>query len=689
MNDRTAQRFLWLILLFSTALRVLYVLEIRDTDLFRIPFLDCLHYKLWATDLLHGDWGVGEAYWMGPLYPHLLALLYLVFGIDSIAPQLLQLLLSVMNIWLVFVLARRLATPGVAVLAALLFALYGPAVFYAGLLLMSAHLTTLLLLSVLQSVRCLERLTAGRVFVLGLLVGVAALARGNALLLLVTLPFLLATVASPRHRQPRRLLPRLGHLLWLGLLLWLGAAAAVLPITLRNLVVGRDLVLLTTNGGMNLFLGQRADLQGIFGRLDPDMVVQFDPSGELTLEREFGRDLKGSEVSHIFTRRALQVVAARPWETLRLYLVKSYRFWNGYEIPQLASFDYWRQKTVSLRLLWVPFTFIAAAGLAGLIMLPGRLRRVLGVFVGTYFASMLPFFMTSRYRQPIVPLLAIAAAAVLIAAWQGVARRAADGRWWGPRLRMGAWQLALVLVLVVAFLPQWATFDRAQAQWAIQMNRAGRLVRDGEKEAALAAIGMADAAYPDYAVTYLKLGDLHTKLQEDEQALAAFRQAEKLAPGEGIMPYRLGRTLHRLGRLDEAAVAFQRCIALDPVWPRGWFGLAMVQRERGDLQGAIEAMAQAVAVQPGAVHYRNNLASLYAENGQPVRAQETLQQLIADFPTYVKGYINLALVTYNLGQLQKASQLLDRAEAVPDQEPAEERAIQGIRQMIAAGPPLR
>ncbi len=80
-------------------------------------------------------------------------------------------------------------------------------------------------------------------------------------------------------------------------------------------------------------------------------------------------------------------------------------------------------------------------------------------------------------------------------------------------------------------------------------------------------------------------------------------------------------------------------------------------------------MQQAVAVKPGAVHYRNKLASLYAENGQPVRAQETLQQLIADFLTYVKGYINLALVTYNLGKL--------------------ERAIQGIRQMIAAGPPLR
>ena len=646
--------------------------------MFRVPFLDCLHYKLWAQDLLRGYWGQGEAYWMGPLYPHLLALLYLLFGSESVVPQVLQWLMSVANVGLVYLLARRLTNPAVAVLAALIYALYGPAAFYAGLLLMSAPLTTMYLLTALQTVRLIEQPTSKRVYVLGLLVGLTALFRGNVLLLLVTLPLLLLTATLPRKRW-----------LQLGLLLWLGTATVILPVTLRNIVVGRDLVLLTTNGGMNLYLGQRADLQGIFGLLDSDMVVQFDPSGELTLEREYGRDLKGSEVSRIYTQRAWRMAVSRPFATFKLYLVKLFRFWNGYEVPQIASYDFWRSQTLTLKLLFVPFTLLAAGGLAGFVLLRGRLRLVLGVFVGTYFFSMLPFFVTARYRQPIAPLLAIATAAVLVAAGQTLLQRTEMGWRRGPRWQVGLGQLVLVLALIMALLPQWAAFDRAEAQWGIHVNRAGRLARAGDKEGALAAIREADAVYPDYAVTFLKIGDIHTELEEDEEALEAYLKAEQLAPGECIMPYRLGRTYHRLGHLEEALAAFQRCIDLDPTWPRGYFGQAMVHRDRLDLEAAIAAMAKAVEVKPGAVHYRNNLASLYAENGQLEEARRTLTELVTDFETYVKGWINLALVDYNLGLLAEASQILDRAAAIPDKEPAEEEAIRGIRALIAAGPPLR
>jgi tetratricopeptide (TPR) repeat protein len=615
---------------------------------------------------------------MGPLYPHLLALIYLLFGSESFVPQILQWLLSVGNIGLVYLLARRLTTPTVGVLAALIFALYGAAEFYAGLLLMSAPLTTMYLLTAMQTVRLLEEPTRRGGYVLGVLVGLTALFRGNPLLLLVTLPLLLLTVNLPRRRW-----------LKLGLYLWLGTATVILPVTLRNIVVGRDLVLLTTNSGMNLYLGQRADLQGIFGLLDSDMVVQFDPSGELTLEREYGRDLKGSEVSRIYTQRAWRMALEQPLATFKLYLVKLFRFWNGYEVPQIASYDFWRSRTLALKLMFVPFTLLAASGLAGLVLLRGRLRLVLSVFVGTYFFSMLPFFVTARYRQPIAPLLALATAAVLIAAGQALAQRTENGWRRNPRWRIGLGQLALVLVLVVALLPRWAAFDRAEAQWGIHVNRAGRLVRAGDKAGALAAIREADAAYPDYAVTYLKIGDIHTELEEDEEALAAFLKAEQLAPGECIMPYRVGRTYHRLGLLEEALAAFERCIAIDPSWPRGYFGQAMVHRDRHDFEAAIAAMAEAVEVKPGAVHYRNNLASLYAENGQLEEARRTLTELVTAFENYTKGWINLALVNYNLGRLEEASRVLDRAAAIPHQEPAEEEAIRGIRAMIAAGPPRR
>jgi len=81
MSDRTTQRLLLLILLCSAVVRLLHYLEMRDADIFLVPFSDCQHYKSWAEDLLRGTWGRGDAYWMGPLYPHALAVIYLGSGL--------------------------------------------------------------------------------------------------------------------------------------------------------------------------------------------------------------------------------------------------------------------------------------------------------------------------------------------------------------------------------------------------------------------------------------------------------------------------------------------------------------------------------------------------------------------------------------------------------------------------------
>ncbi len=678
MNDQTARRLLWILLLVAAILRALYYLEIYQTDLFRVPFLDCLHYQLWAQAILRGDWGVGEPYWMGPLYPHYLALVYLFTGIESHAPQIVQLLLSVLNAALVFFLARRLASPGVALLAAALYAFYGPAVFYAGLLLMATLLTTLFLVTALQAVRCLERPRTGRAFVLGVLVVVTALARGNVLLLAPVLPVLFLTIGLPRRQTIR-----------LGLTVWLGAASILVPVTVRNVLVGQDFVILTSNGGLNLYLGQNTKYQGIFGPLVAGPVVRFDPNGEWTLENELGRDLKPSEVSRIFTQRALREVVAKPSETVKLYLLKAYRFWNGYEIPQLAAFDHWQGESRVLRLLGVPYTFLAAAGLLGIFLGCGRLRLVVGLFVGTYFLSMLPFFITARYRQPVVPLLAVAAASFLVRTTQTLLVRT-DGRWRRSLQWRQGWQrLLLLAILIVALLPAWADFDRKEALWGIHINRAARLVAAGDRQGALAALLDAEAALPGYAGTYLKKGDIHRELEEDELALAAYCAAERLMPEERIIPYDLGRTLHDLGRLQEALDAFDRCVAIDPTWPRGYFGKGMVYRDLSDFPAAIAEMQRAVAAEPGAVHYRNNLASLYAENGQLEQAQATLQEVVERFPDYVKGWINLALVSYNLGHLDIARQALDRAEAIRDKIPAEEETIRDVRTLITAGPSRR
>ncbi len=414
------------LLAVAAAVRLACWLALRDEPIFRVPQLDAATYDEWARALAHGDFGVGRPYWMAPLYPHLLALVYLVCGTGITAPQLLQLALNLLTVWLVWRLARRAADEPTALLAAALFAFYGPPVLYAHLLLLETVQTALLAIAALLAVRAAEAPTVRRLAGLGAVIAAAALARGNALLLLAAVPLLALPPLSGRRGR------------WRGAAaLWLGAALVIAPVTLRNIFVGRDFVLLTSNGGLNLFIGQQPAYRGLFGPTDPEegLTVSslIDPTGEHQLESQAGRELRPSEVSRRFTRRAFELVRGDPAGAAVRALLKGYRFWNGYEQPQLAAWDFWRGRAPVLRLLPVPFLLLAACGLPGLALLRPPARRVVTVFVLTWWASLLPFFATDRYRFAATPLLAVSAAACLAALVRGA--RTGRGRAGGAAAR--------------------------------------------------------------------------------------------------------------------------------------------------------------------------------------------------------------------------------------------------------------
>mgnify|MGYP000444026164 CR=1 FL=1 len=91
-----------------------------------------------------------------------------------------------------------------------------------------------------------------------------------------------------------------------------GAALLIAPVTVRNQVVGHDQVLLTSNGGVNLLIGQQAQYGGRFGPLSETPQFEFDPTGETLLEADLGRELRPSQVSRELTGRALARLAPRP-----------------------------------------------------------------------------------------------------------------------------------------------------------------------------------------------------------------------------------------------------------------------------------------------------------------------------------------------------------------------------------------
>jgi len=645
VDTRTRHHLLLSLLLFSAAVRMVFYFQLCGTDLGTVPLLDSKTYHDWAARLVAGDWGWNETYWMGPLYPHFLALIYLGFGVGGQEALLIQLGLSLLNVWLVFRFARDLLPDlserdgWVPLLATALFAFYGAPVFYAGNLLMVTLVTTLYLLTGLQTIRSVREPSPRNWLILGLAVGLTGLARGNVLLLLAGLPVLLWKDVPGTTSHWKNVAAMI-----------LGGMLMLAPVTLRNLIVADDFVLLTSNGGINLLIGQQHDYKGIFAPVMEEAQAEFDPSMEATLERELGRDLKGSEISRILTQRAWRQFRDNLGAMPLHYARKAYRFWNGYELPQILSYDYWKTQFSALWVLPVPFVLLSALGLLGFRFLPTTARWISFILIGVYFLSLLPFFPTSRYRQPIAPLLAVNAAVFVLAMVRDRANR-------------GIW-LSAATVLILALLPRWASLDQTAILWQVHLHESSRASKRGDLTKTLAKGRLAEEARPGLADTPFHLSVFLEELEAHDEALAALELAQARRPDNRLIPYRMGRNHEQMEQYNEALAAYERASFLDPDWAYPFLRGGLVMNRQGRKVRAMDLMEKAYERSPGNFKVRSNLASLYAENGKPDRAVAILHDLTRDYPLYVNGWFNLALASHQAGKTVEALAALDRARAL-------------------------
>jgi len=658
---QTPEAALALILIFSAVVRVVFFFQLAGTDLVTVPMLDSQDYHDWAVELVSGNPGWGQTYWMGPLYPHLLALVYLIFGTGGMAISALQLMLSVVNILLVFLLTKDLLPEKqslwIPVLAAGIYALYGAPVFYGGLILMATLITFLYLLVTRQAIKAWRLNTTTSWLTLGLLTGLAGLARGNVLLLLATVPFLIyKSNITPTTRFRKSLVFIMAGLLMLA------------PVTIRNLIVADDFVLLTSNGGVNLLIGQKVQNKGLFGPIMEENQSQYDASMEKPLEQEFGRDLKGSEVSRILTDRAVREFRDNLGAMPLHYLRKVYLFFSGYELPQIFSYDYWRVELPALRVLILPFTLLVALGLLGLRFLPDKNRLVLLLVMGTYFLSLLPFFPTSRYRMPLAPLLAVSAAFFLAGLWKLT---------WSRRQ---PWLVASLL-LIIALLPRWASLEKAEVDWQVHLHEASRASKRHDLKSTLAQARRAEEVRPGLADTPYHTALYLGELQAWPQAMAALRLAASRAPDSRLIPYRMGVFQDKQGQLDKALDSFQIAADLDPQWPLPWLKSGTTLRKAGRMREAITALETAYHLSPGNHQVRSNLASAYATEGKLKEANNLLEKLVVDYPNYINGWFNLALVELQLGQTENALAALDNATRLRYLTPAQRRQIDDLLQI--------
>ena len=607
----------------ALVLRLVYLGEIGGSPFYDAPVVDARTYADAARELAAGAWlGPDAPFWQPPLYPYFLGGVWSLTGVDWVAPRVLQALIGSLTCVLLWRLGCRTLSPSIGLAAALAAALWGPLLLFGGELLPAALAVALDLAALLLLLRAAEApapaARARGALLAGGAMGVAALCVAN---LLAFVP----VAAAWLWRRGAAAVPR-G---WLapGMVV-LGAALAVAPVTVRNIVVGHDLVLISSNAGVNAFIGNNPDFE---------RTVEIQPGPDwldlVSRPRREAGAVTPSEQSRWFLGRALDFAVTEPGAWLRLIARKAYRFVHGAEDGR--NLDLYQARTWSgllSALMWsrglaFPMGLAMPLALLGVFLgwRGGRFRcpeaHLLLWFLAVYGVTVIAFFPASRYRLPVVPVLLLLAA---LGAWELAAR-----------MRLGWRQAALPAAVLLAFGA---------------MCNIGAPVMDPEGGAR----------------TQHRLGFVYQQKGMEANALRHYRRALQLDPSIREARYNLGALYARQGRFDRAIREFEAFAARFPEDPQGLLALGDARLRAGLETAAVEAYEELLshpglaaaqargAVAAGPAQIQGRLAATKAQLGRLEEAATAYRTLLEMAPDSLNARLQLGLVLQKLGRLAES-----------------------------------
>lgn len=430
-----------LVLLFVAALsvRLFSAATFERTPYFRFTLIgldgpDQNAYYEWARALQKGTLigeklSSGQPFPFSPVYPALIAL---GFGIDTrsvVWTLYLQCLVSALLVVVFYRYGRALAGEIAGWTSAVLWACYGPSVFYDSCLIRDSLVTSLSFL--LAYVVYRNRMTGAGWrgwSMAGLLAGAAFVLREHPVVLLLPL----AVWCAPGTEGSRgRKLARIAVLIVPALL-------AVAPFTLYNTRVSGRLLPVSAQGAEAFWLGNTPG--------DPAAGHWPTPRAR-ALQAASGDGLWNT--ASVFARQAAQ----DPVAYARLYLRKIQLFLKDYEIPGNYSHEVYKRVVPVSALAPGRFSWVLALAAVGLVLSWRQGSRWYEVryFAAVFAVSALAIHIQSRYRFALVPYLILWAGCGAA----GLADLARQGRW---RAWAAGWALLLTVWLHAIMPPTMGLF---------------------------------------------------------------------------------------------------------------------------------------------------------------------------------------------------------------------------------------
>ncbi len=280
-------------------------------------------------------------------------------------------------------------------------------------------------------------------------------------------------------------------------------------------------------------------------------------------------------------------------------------------------------------LLWLGFGLIAPLGLLGAIISykKNKKSRIVTCFILSYSMGVILFFITARYRMPIVPWMILFSAALVV--------QLVDWARTNKLVHSGAVIGGVVLLYFLCWWNPYGFSKEADAQ------------------------------------TYFSLGNAYLKLDRFAQAREKYQMALESDPNYQQVHLNIGVSFYRQGNFEGAEGEYQRELSLHPESVMAMNNLGALELHQGNNEEASRWFRKALALKSYYNDARINLAESVFRQGYYLAQAEKFteaaflfQEAVDLAPSRSMYRYNLAVVMAATGHTNQALQQWETASAI-------------------------
>lgn len=688
---------LFLIILLALIIRIAYFSHIsKQPDFFHL-ILDPQFNDYWAHKILHqgqypsptGDDPMIEntPYGRPPGYPFLLAFIYFLFGDNYISPRLIQFFFGIVNVFLIYWVTKiifRNKTAG-SISAFLMAVLWEP-VYFEGEINYPVWVITLVLLLLCSSLQYLKTKRTIFIVLSGLLLGIIALFRPNGLLLLPL--YILFVFLTLKELNFRKIMTHCT-------LLTIATFIIITPVLVRNYKVSKEFFLISCFGGINTYIGNNPHSTGdsptIPNIINLCGIDNWDCFNYRLLVKGLGIKQEGHpysfrEASQFFYKKAYEYWKEKPISAVKLTFRKILLFWSP-AIVSDGKVIYYDREFSFLRFL-PGFSILAGLSLFTLIILiqqRNKLTNELKIFllflytwVIVYSFSVIPFFISERYRVPIIPPLCIIGGVTFSLYLKDFVNQ-------NKKQQIKTAILCLLCFVLIYFIP--VKYHPNLSRW--YYHKAILSYKGQNENDAIYYANKAVSTNPQYSEVYAFLGIISLNKKELNEAEKYYTKALEINPNYAMANNNLGYVMELQEKIDLAEKNYHKACELSPVYTLawinlgrmylyfqnkfdlakdcfikatnlepnswvGWFHLGNVYIRTGEYVLAETSLTKSLSLNPDSPLILNNLGFLYIQNKQYEKAIGYLKTALEKEPQFTDAMYNLGNVLKEMNKIEEA-----------------------------------